>query len=57
LTRSWAAVEPPATAAPKNLSAVIALPDGTASAAGLMSNAAGETGYTIPLVMSTVEGH
>jgi hypothetical protein len=54
---AWAAVEPPATAAPKNLSAVIALPDGTAWAAGLMSNAAGETRYAIPLVMSTVEGY
>jgi len=51
------AVEPPVTASPKNLSAVIALPDGTAWAAGLMSSAAGDTGYRIPLVMSTVEGH
>jgi hypothetical protein len=32
---AWAAVQPPGTAAPKNLSAVIALPDGTAWAAGL----------------------
>ena len=51
------AVEPPVTAAPKNLSAVIALPDETAWAAGMMFSAAGDTGYTIPLVMSTVEGH
>jgi hypothetical protein len=54
---TWAAVEPPATAAPKGLTAVIALPDGTAWAAGMMFSAAGDTGYTIPLVMSTVEGH
>lgn len=53
----WAAVEPPETAAPKGLTAVIALPDGTAWAAGMMFSGAGDTGYTIPLVMSTVEGH
>jgi hypothetical protein len=53
---AWAAVEPPATAAPKGLSAVIALPDGAAWAAGGFS-AAGDTGYTIPLVMSTGGGH
>jgi hypothetical protein len=51
------ALEPPVTAAPKGLTAVIALHDGTAWAAGLMSSGAGDTGYTIPLVMSTVEGH
>ena len=52
----WAAVEPPATAAPIGLSAVIALPGGAAWAAGGFS-AAGDTGYTIPLVMSTGRGH
>ena len=41
---AWAAVEPPGTAAPKGLTAVIALPDGTAWAAGMMFSGAGDTG-------------
>jgi hypothetical protein len=53
---AWAAVEPPATAAPTSLSAVIALPDGAAWAAGGFS-AAGNSGYTIPLVTSARGGH
>ena len=53
---AWAAVEPPATAVPIALNAVIALPDGAAWAAGGFS-ATGDTGYTIPLVMSTGGGH
>ena len=54
---TWAAVEPPGTAVPKGLTAVIALPDGTAWAAGMMFSGAGDTGYTIPLGMSTMKGH
>ncbi len=44
---AWAAVDPPPTAAPLGLSAVVALPDGTAWAAGGFS-AAGDTGYPVP---------
>ena len=48
---AWATVEPPATAAPRGLSAVVALPDGAAWAADGFSPT-GDTGYRIPLTMS-----
>jgi hypothetical protein len=53
---TWATVEPPMSAAPQGLSAVIALPDGSAFAAGGFS-ATGETGYSIPPVMSARGGN
>lgn len=53
---AWAAVEPPATAARTSLQAVTALPSGGAWVAGFASPAPGDTGYTVPLAMST-EGH
>jgi hypothetical protein len=53
---AWAAVEPPATAARTSLQAVTALPSGEAWVAGFASPAPGDTGYTVPLAMST-EGH
>ena len=52
---SWAAVEPPATAAPASLQAVTTLPGGAAWVAGFVSSTPGDTGYTVPLVMSTRE--
>jgi hypothetical protein len=54
----WAAVEPPATAAPiGQLEGVTVLPDGVAWAAGKASSAPGDTGYTVPLVVSTEGPH
>jgi hypothetical protein len=54
---SWAAVEPPATAAPTSLQAVTTLPGGAAWVAGFVSSTPGDTGYTVPLVMSTRGNH
>jgi hypothetical protein len=54
---AWAAAETPATAAPSALLAVTVLPGGDAWAAGFASPAPGDTGYTIPLPMSTEGRH
>jgi hypothetical protein len=54
---AWAAVEPPATAAPAVLNAVTVLPGGEAYAAGFPSSAPGDSGYAVPLVMTTEGGH
>ena len=47
---AWAVIDPPATAAPAVLQAVIVLPSGDAYAAGAVSSILADTGYTIPLV-------
>jgi hypothetical protein len=52
----WAVVEPPATATRTSLQAVTALPGGAAWVAGFARSTPGDSGYTVPLVMSTEGG-